>query len=109
MISRRTAVAVAVLVALSLPASAAAEPFRLHTAAQCVTEGGSDVELPPGIHLSEPDWEKIDAEIARLQEAETRLTAENAKAKELSSPDTSWWLLGLAFSAGIAAGVAASR
>ena len=101
---RKLAVVAAVLVFLSLRTSAAAEPLHLHSPAQCVTEGGSEVELPPGIHISEQDWEALDAEVARLQAAETRLKAENKKAKELSAGGTSWWVISASFAAGIAGG-----
>lgn len=97
---------VAVLVAaLGLPTLSsqwvAAEPLKLKTAATCTTEAGSIVILPPGVHLEQSMWDQLDRETARLQELETRLTAENKSLKEsLTSGDdnialVSGFLLGI--------------
>ncbi len=49
------------------------------------TEGGSDLHLPPGYFLDEPTFDRLDAETRRLQEAETRLTAENNSFRSTAS------------------------
>lgn len=51
--------------------------LRLRSSARVMTDGGADLRLPPGYYLDEPNWNKLDAEVRRLQDAETRLTAEN--------------------------------
>lgn len=90
--------------------NAPAEPLRLLSPATCTTEGGSALTLDPGRYLPEPVWESLDFEVKRLQTAETRLTAENgALRKSAAGSGGSWVLAGLAFSAGIAAGLYASR
>jgi hypothetical protein len=46
-------------------------------------------DLPVGTHVLEPPaWDKLDAETRRLQDAETRLTAEN---KSLRSQAGNGW------------------
>jgi len=85
-------------------------PRRLGSAARCTTEAGSEVLLPPGVHLPEPVWLALDAEMRRLQDAETRLTAENASLK--ASLDKGGLLttlkwLGAALLVGAAAGATA--
>lgn len=99
----RLVVAVAVALGLSLLSpGAAAEPLRFRTPAQCVTEGGSEVHLDPGRYLSESDWLVLDEEIIRLQDAETRLRAENSVLTRQA--ESSRWRLVLGIAAGVAAG-----
>ena len=52
-------------------------PIHVQTESQIVTYGGSRLTLPPGYFMDEPAWAKLDGEVRRLQDAETRLTAEN--------------------------------
>lgn len=61
--------------------------LHLRSSAHVQTEGGSDLRLPPGYYLDEPNWHKLDDEVRRLQEQETRLAAEN---KSLRSTVSSW-------------------
>ena len=76
-------VAVVALGVLSLaPVAAADTPIHLKTTATCTTQGGSTVTLPAGYFLSEDLWERLDRETRRLQELETRLSAENKSLKE---------------------------
>jgi hypothetical protein len=42
------------------------------------TPGGADLTLPPGYYVDAGSWDRLDAEVHRLQDAETRLTAEEA-------------------------------
>jgi hypothetical protein len=69
-----------------------AEPIRLLSPSVVVTDGGSRLELPPGVFLPEADYEKLDVELRRLQDAETRLTAERDSYK--SSGGISWGWIG---------------
>lgn len=51
--------------------------LRLRSAARVQTDGGSDLRLPPGYYLDEDNYARIDREVRRLQDQETRLAAEN--------------------------------
>lgn len=85
------------------------EPIRLLTPSVVVTEGGSRVELPPGVFLPEPEWQRLDVEVRRLQDTETRLTAERDSYRESASGGPGWMGWITAFSAGVAAGYFLSR
>lgn len=51
------------------------------------TERGSVVTLDPGYYVPEPAWDDLDLEMRRLQDAETRLKAENESLrKDTKSP-----------------------
>lgn len=113
------AVAVAVLL---LPATATAEDdpppalgiLHVHSPSTLTTDGGSLLRLPPGYFLDEPTWDVLDTEITRLQDVETRLTAENEALRDAvsRSPLPGWrtlTLVGGALAAGIGIGVWASR
>lgn len=65
----------------------AAPPVIIHlkSDADCVSTKGSHFQLPPGYELDEPTWAARDAEYRRLQDAETRLSAENASYKASAS------------------------
>lgn len=59
----------------------------MRTPSEVVTEGGSRLRLPPGRFVDDLGWSALDAEMRRLQDAETRLKAErDAYAKEPKSP-----------------------
>jgi hypothetical protein len=64
---------------LCLPARAFAEPLYIQSASTCKTDGGSDLRLPPGYFLDVDLWKKLDLEVRRLQEAETRLKGEKTE------------------------------
>lgn len=51
--------------------------IHIHSASSLHTDGGSDLRLPPGYFLDEPAHDRLDTEMRRLQDAETRLGAEN--------------------------------
>ncbi len=80
--------AVACVVSL-LPAHAIAEPLRFTRGAQCTTDGGTQLRLDPGYYLPSLMWDNVDAEMRRLQEAETRLQAENASLR--AKPEVMSW------------------
>ena len=81
-------------------------PKHLLTGATCTTGGGSTIKLDPGYYLTETSYNRLDAELKRLQEAETRLTAENQRLRDLTRSggvSTLKWL-GYGFLAGAAVG-----
>lgn len=83
--------ATAVLAACLHTAPAVAEPstpLHLLSGGKCTSGTGVEFELPPGFFLAEPEWQKLDDEVKRLQSQEIRLTAENDVYKEHTS---SWW------------------
>lgn len=106
--SRKTLATVAALVVLTLrTAGAAAEPadrpIHIGTSSTVETDGGSTLRLPPGYFLTEPLYSKLDTELIRLQDAETRLTAENETLrKKTESWSPGWRTLAASFVAGIA-------
>ena len=55
---------------------AVAEPIHFHSPS-VIQSGDIEMQLPPGYFLPEEDWLKLDTEIKRLQDIDTRLTAEN--------------------------------
>lgn len=59
--------------------------IHLKSDADCVSTKGTHFQLPPGYELDEPAWAAKDAEFRRLQDAETRLSAENASYKASAS------------------------
>lgn len=81
-------------------------PLHLRSRSTVTTEGGSVLQLPPGYFLEEPAWNALDLELRRLQDTETRLTAENAKLRDLTkrrSVDT-LWTIGISLGVGLLAG-----
>lgn len=110
----------AALAVLSSSAGAAAdtvefapgEPLnvRLGSPSTVVTDGGTEVRLPEGVYLLGPaEWEKLDAELRRLQEAETRLGAENQSLRE-SARLPSWKLpVSIGVVVGLVAGILITR
>lgn len=82
-------------------------PVNLHmrTPSTITTDGGSVVKVPPGYYLDEPTHDKLDAEVKRLQEAETRLKAENTSFRtSAASWQPGWWTLAVTLASGIALG-----
>jgi hypothetical protein len=74
---------------------AAAEPVHLHmrTPSTVTTEGGTTRQLPPGYFLDEDSYSKLDTEMRRLQEQETRLGAENRSLRGTLSSWQPGWLV----------------
>lgn len=97
----------AVLVFFVFPARAAAEPdppMEFKTPATCQTDGGSTVRVSPGVYMSTETWERLDTEVRRLQESETRLRAERDSI--LDDVDASRWKFVVGAASGIVVGFA---
>lgn len=102
----RARVLLAALVILAT-SRAAAEPVHLHmrTPSTVTTEGGTTRQLPPGYFLDEDSYGKLDTEMRRLQDQETRLGAENRSLKgTLSSWQPGWLVVVGAVVGGVALG-----
>lgn len=66
----------------------------------------TEIRLPPGYFFDEPVYGKLDGEMRRLQEAETRLKAENESLRDSSRHFfPAWALIGAAAAVGLAGGV----
>lgn len=104
---RRHKIAVGFALAVALSTRSAADDFALHIIApsKLETAKGTKLELPPGYFLDEPTWKRLDDELKRLQEAETRLRAENESFRKSAQEWQPGWktLLGATLS-GIAIG-----
>lgn len=96
---RKLTVGAALGIFLLLAPSAAAQPpslmpsphLRLSADSTLATPTGSYL-LPMGAHiLDEPSWWKLDAEVRRLQDAETRLAAENTSLRKGSDSWRPGW------------------
>lgn len=82
-------------------------PLNLHmrTPSHVQTDGGADVRLPPGWFLDEGSYGTLDTEVKRLQDAETRLKAENGSLKKSADGwQPGWYTLGVAVATGIVLG-----
>lgn len=105
MSKRRLAAACVLSVTLLAGARVAAEPIHLQTPSEVNTDGGSTIRLPAGYFLDEELWAKLDLEVKRLQDAETRLRAEN---ESLTASGAWGWgtvaLVATALAAGAAGG-----
>jgi hypothetical protein len=95
-----------VVALLLVTSSAYAEPVHIRSASTVTTRGGSTLQLPPGYFLDEDLWKKLDNEVKRLQDAETRLTAENKELKRTANGAT-WSLVLGALVVGTVVGAAA--
>jgi hypothetical protein len=96
-VRRRRVLAVAIVLTLASRASAdpyspkPGETLHLTTPTTGRTDGGTDLRLPPGYFLDEPTHSRLDLEVKRLQDAETRLTAENASLRKSASGISFGW------------------
>lgn len=110
---RRGFAAGVVLAVVLVSARAAADPpppTHLTVPVVCHDDAQPPHELridPGSIILSEQAWTATDEGVKDLQEARTRLTAENESLRESARPR--WWLAVSALAAGAAAGYAAGR
>lgn len=104
----RAAVAAAALCVVAVPRAAAADPVavHVHSPSHLLSDQGADLRLPPGYFVDEDAWGRIDAEMRRLQDAETRLTAENVSLRRSASAWAwpGWGPTALAIASGIAVG-----
>jgi hypothetical protein len=102
---------VAAAAVLLLAVTATAEPRRLLSPTHCTTGGGDELQLDPGtVVVDAPDWLKLNDEVRRLQETETRLRAENQVFRQRAS--TTWRVVLVVSSAvvlGFGAGAAWER
>lgn len=82
-----------------------AGPVRFRTPSAVVTEGGASLRLPAGYFLVDPLWTSWELELRRLQDAETRLAAENESLRRSAEEwQPGWKLLAGAVLTGLAAG-----
>lgn len=105
----RRAIALLIILATS---RAAAEPVNLHmrTPSTCETEGGSHLQLPPGYFMDEPTRDELDRETRHLQDAETRLRAENRSLRgSLASWQPGWIVLVSTAAVALALGIYAGK
>lgn len=113
---RRLLVAIVSASALSVcgaPAAAdppaCADPCYLHITVPVTihSDDGDELRLPPGFFRDEPSHERWESELERLQETETRLSAENESLRESAREwRPSWHTLVGALALGIAGGFA---
>lgn len=81
------------------------ETLHIKTPGTLFTEGGSVVLTLPGHYYDDIGHGKLDTEMRRLQEAETRLKAENdSLRKSAKGVSFGWVVLGTALAAGITTG-----
>lgn len=83
----------AALAVILLANSAAAEPLHVRTPARLITDGGSDLRVPPGYYLPEPEWLQLDLKVKALQDDKVRLEAENKVFRD--EPGPGWVCFGL--------------
>lgn len=115
---RRQLALVAMVCVLTVPRTAFADedivthppPVNLHISSNSTLRTDVDQHvahrLPPGYFFDEGTFDKLDAELRRLQEQETRLTAENESLRDSSRHYfPGWVVVGAAVAAGIAAGI----
>lgn len=74
--------------------------------AKLLTGDGSTYDLPPGYTVPEDRFSALDRELRRLQEVETRVTAENKSLRKSAKSVVRWPAIGVAVVAGLLVGVA---
>ena len=80
------------------------EPKHIKTPFRVISEGGTDIKLPPSYILDEPTFDYLDSELKRLETQENRLTVENKVLKDKEN-SRHWTYIFVMFAAGAAAGV----
>lgn len=88
----------------------AAEPdpgtLHLQTPSTVVTDGGSNLRLPPGYFLPEPEYKRQDALLKSLGDDKTNLTAQNISLRASTSGwQPGWRTLAAALVTGLVAGL----
>lgn len=111
---KRSLALVVALVVTLLAASATAgplpPPIEVTEEVTLKADTGEELRVPPGRYLPEPTWHALDLEMRRLQDAETRLAAENQSLRSSLDEGPGWgtWVtIGLALAAGIGVGAIA--
>lgn len=94
----------AALLAVFSAREASGEIYHVKSPSVLVTDKGSKLSLPPGYFLDEKAWQDRDLRMRRLEEQETRLTAENKSLKQ-SHGDYPWVTTGVVGAFGVAFGV----
>jgi len=100
------------LALICLTSSAVADPLpsipaKLPNGGNLTTPGGANLDLPPGWYIVPGDlWKDLDLEMRRLQESETRLSAENKSLKASASERTGWYWIASAVVVGFGGGIA---
>jgi hypothetical protein len=102
---------VIVALVILLAGNAIAEPvlsvIKVPVPITLKADTGEEMRVDPGYYVVEPIWNKLDEEMRRLQDAETRLAAENKSLRKSASEGPGWgtaaWIGG-ALAAGFAAG-----
>lgn len=85
---------------------AGSDYLHLASGSSVTTDGGTNLRLPPGYFLDEPAHAKLDAELKRSADAETRLTAENASLRAATSGwSPGWRTILIATATGFAGGI----
>lgn len=80
--------------------------LHLRSWARVLTDGGSDLRLPPGYYLDEENYKKLDVEVHRLQDVETRYFAENGALKSsLDGWQPGWRTLVVTLTVGFVGGL----
>lgn len=78
---------------------------HLQSGSHVSTDGGTKIDLPPGYFYDEPTHSKVETEFKRLQDQETRQTAENKSLRaSLDTWQPGWWTLAATVVVGVAAG-----
>lgn len=86
------------------------KPTQLLSPSTITTDGGSVLRAPPGRFVPEPAWSELDTEMKRLQDVETRLTAENNSFRATAASwQPGWYTLLGTLATGIAAGIYLDR
>lgn len=113
---RHRAFAIAAAFVVTAPSPAGADPadpgvaLNIKTPSTLKTDGGTELRLPPGIFLNLDSWAMLETETKRLQDAETRLTAENASLrKSASGASFGWYVVGAALAVGLVTGFLVGR
>ena len=73
--------------------------------AKLTTESGNVFDLPPGYTIPEEKYNSLDAELKRLQDTETRLTAENTSLRKSARSSVGWVGVVSAIGLGLTVGV----
>ena len=98
------------VILLGATCNAFAEPVDppIHTQSPytLTTDGGTTLRLPPSYILTEPAWDVLDLEMKRLQDAETRLDAENQSLRKSAGTwSPGWKSLVTVFAVGLGVGI----